>query len=71
MEHLNTADAAAPRGAYSHGVVAGDLLFTAGMGPLDPVTAPSSAKPSRTRRQRSSETWRRSSGFAAGAWATW
>lgn len=38
MEHLNAPGAAAPRGAYSHGVVAGDLLFTAGMGPLDPAT---------------------------------
>jgi 2-iminobutanoate/2-iminopropanoate deaminase len=38
MEHLTTADAPAARGAYSHGVVAGDLLFTAGMGPLDPAT---------------------------------
>ncbi|HUZ55297.1 MAG TPA: Rid family hydrolase [Streptosporangiaceae bacterium] len=38
MEHLTAAGAPEARGAYSHGVVAGELLFTAGMGPLDPVT---------------------------------
>lgn len=38
MEHLTSAGAPAASGAYSHGVVAGGLLFTAGMGPLDPET---------------------------------
>ena len=38
MEHLTSGDAPAARGAYSHGVVAAGLLFTAGMGPLDPET---------------------------------
>jgi 2-iminobutanoate/2-iminopropanoate deaminase len=38
MEHLNASGAVAPRGAYSLGVVAGDLLFTSGMGPHDRVT---------------------------------
>jgi reactive intermediate/imine deaminase len=31
-------NAPAPGGAYSQGMVVGDLLFTAGMGPSDPVT---------------------------------
>ncbi|MCO5993470.1 RidA family protein [Actinoallomurus rhizosphaericola] len=28
----------APGGTYSHGIVVGDFLFTAGMGPIDPET---------------------------------
>jgi 2-iminobutanoate/2-iminopropanoate deaminase len=35
---IRTENAPAPRGAYSQGVVAGDFLYTAGMGPIDPVT---------------------------------
>lgn len=31
-------DAPAPGGAYSHGVIAHGLMFTAGFGPIDPVT---------------------------------
>lgn len=31
-------NAPAPAGPYSHGVVAGGLLFTAGFGPQDPTT---------------------------------
>ncbi|MCT9820365.1 Rid family hydrolase [Microbacterium sp. W1N] len=31
-------NAPAPAGPYSHGVVAGGLLFTAGFGPQDPAT---------------------------------
>jgi 2-iminobutanoate/2-iminopropanoate deaminase len=35
---ISTLDAPAPRGAYSQAVVAGDLIVTAGFGPVDPVT---------------------------------
>lgn len=35
---MHTATAPAPRGHYSQAVVAGDFLYTAGLGPLDPVT---------------------------------
>jgi 2-iminobutanoate/2-iminopropanoate deaminase len=38
MECFNAPAAPAPRGAYSHGVVVGGLLFTSGLGPLDPAT---------------------------------
>ncbi len=38
LEHIVVESAAAPAGAYSQGVVIGDLLFTAGMGPIDPAT---------------------------------
>jgi 2-iminobutanoate/2-iminopropanoate deaminase len=33
---ITTDDAAAPGGSYSQAVMAGDLIFTAGMGPMDP-----------------------------------
>jgi 2-iminobutanoate/2-iminopropanoate deaminase len=37
MDHLIVEGAVPPPGgAYSHGVVAGDLLFTAGFGPFSP-----------------------------------
>lgn len=37
MEHVNVgAGAPRPAGAYSHAVVAGGLLFTAGQGPISP-----------------------------------
>ncbi|MFD4263279.1 RidA family protein [Streptomyces sp. NPDC058534] len=35
---VHTTGAPRPAGAYSQGVVAGGLLFTAGFGPQDPVT---------------------------------
>ncbi|MFE7431934.1 RidA family protein [Streptomyces tendae] len=35
---VHTSGAPRPAGAYSQGVVAGGLLFTAGFGPQDPVT---------------------------------
>ncbi|MGZ0068115.1 RidA family protein [Microbacterium arborescens] len=35
---IRTADAPQPAGPYSQGIVSGDLLFTAGFGPQDPVT---------------------------------
>ncbi|MGW4955548.1 RidA family protein [Streptomyces parvulus] len=35
---VRTTGAPRPAGAYSQGVVAGGLLFTAGFGPQDPVT---------------------------------
>jgi reactive intermediate/imine deaminase len=35
---LATTAAPAPRGAYEQGVVAGDYVYTAGLGPLDPAT---------------------------------
>jgi reactive intermediate/imine deaminase len=35
---VRTEDAPRPAGAYSQGVVAGGLLFTAGFGPQDPST---------------------------------
>jgi 2-iminobutanoate/2-iminopropanoate deaminase len=35
---VRTGDAPSPAGAYSQGVVAGGLLFTAGFGPQDPET---------------------------------
>ncbi|HEY3684672.1 MAG TPA: Rid family hydrolase [Streptosporangiaceae bacterium] len=35
---LSTAEAPSPRGAYAQGVVAGDHVYTAGLGPLDPAT---------------------------------
>ena len=38
MRHVvNTPDAPTPGGAYSQGVVWNGLLFTAGMGPIDPT----------------------------------
>ncbi len=33
---VQSANAPHPGGAYSQGVIAGDLFFTAGMGPIDP-----------------------------------
>ena len=35
---IRTAGAPQPKGAYSQGIAAGGLLFTAGMGPHDPET---------------------------------
>jgi 2-iminobutanoate/2-iminopropanoate deaminase len=35
---ISTKDAPAPRGAYSQGIVASGFLYTAGFGPLDPVS---------------------------------
>jgi 2-iminobutanoate/2-iminopropanoate deaminase len=35
---VSTAGAPTPGGAYSQGIAVGDLLFTAGMGPIDPET---------------------------------
>lgn len=35
---IHTDNAPAPGGTYSQGVVAGDFVFTAGAGPIDPVT---------------------------------
>lgn len=35
---ITTSDAPQPAGPYSQGIVSGDLLFTAGFGPQDPVT---------------------------------
>ena len=35
---IYTEKAPQPGGAYSQGLVAGDLVFTAGMGPWDPLT---------------------------------
>jgi 2-iminobutanoate/2-iminopropanoate deaminase len=37
-QEVRTGDAAAPGGAYSQGLVAGDFLYTAGMTPVDPRT---------------------------------
>ena len=37
-EAVRSEDAPRPAGAYSQGVVAGGLLFTAGFGPQDPAT---------------------------------
>ncbi|HEY3008450.1 MAG TPA: Rid family detoxifying hydrolase [Micromonosporaceae bacterium] len=38
MQEIVASDAPTPQGAYSQGVAAGDLVFTAGMGPVDPAT---------------------------------
>src|SRR3954449_7618570 len=38
LAHIQTEKAPAPGGGYSQGVVAGDFLYTAGMGPVDPAT---------------------------------
>lgn len=35
---ISTAGAASPQAAYSQGALAGGLVFTAGVGPQDPVT---------------------------------
>jgi len=35
---IRTDQAPAPGGTYSQGLVAGDFLYTAGMGPIDPAT---------------------------------
>jgi 2-iminobutanoate/2-iminopropanoate deaminase len=37
-QEIRTGDAPAPAGSYSQGLVAGDFLYTAGMGPTDPRT---------------------------------
>ena len=37
-QEIRTDDAAAPAGPYSQGLRVGNLVFTAGMGPLDPET---------------------------------
>jgi len=38
VKELSTPSAPPPSGAYSQGIQAGPLIFTAGMGPFDPVT---------------------------------
>lgn len=38
LRKITTAHAPAPAGAYSQGIVAGDYLYTAGLGPHDPTT---------------------------------
>lgn len=35
---IRTSDAPTPRGAYSQGIAVGDVVYTAGLGPLDPKT---------------------------------
>jgi enamine deaminase RidA (YjgF/YER057c/UK114 family) len=37
-QEIRTDKAPAPGGSYSQGLVAGDFLYTAGMGPMDPRT---------------------------------
>lgn len=37
-KEIRTSEAPAPGGTYSQGLVAGDFLYTAGMGPTDPRT---------------------------------
>ncbi|MGZ0147026.1 RidA family protein [Kribbella sp. WER1] len=37
-DSVSTSAAPAPRGHYSQARIAGDLVFTAGLGPLDPAT---------------------------------
>lgn len=37
-QEIRTTAGAPPIGAYSQGLVAGDFLYTSGMGPLDPET---------------------------------
>jgi len=37
-QEIRTGGAPAPAGGYSQGLVAGDYLYTAGMGPVDPRT---------------------------------
>ncbi len=37
-KEIRTSGAAAPAGPYSQGIRVGNLVFTAGMGPLDPET---------------------------------
>ena len=37
-QEIRTGDAPTPAGTYSQGLVAGDFLYTAGMGPIDPST---------------------------------
>jgi 2-iminobutanoate/2-iminopropanoate deaminase len=38
IERLTMPGAPAPRGPYSHAVRAGDFIFVAGQGPIDPAT---------------------------------
>jgi 2-iminobutanoate/2-iminopropanoate deaminase len=38
MRPIRTDSAPIPAGAYSQGIAAGDLVFTAGQGPIDPAT---------------------------------
>ena len=38
VEHFQAKGAPAPGGSYSHGVVANGILYTCGMGPIDPAT---------------------------------
>lgn len=38
IEEIRTTDAPMPRGAYSQGVRFGDLVYTSGQLPIDPVT---------------------------------
>jgi 2-iminobutanoate/2-iminopropanoate deaminase len=37
-QEIRTGNAPAPGGTYSQGLVVGDFLYTAGMGPIDPGT---------------------------------
>ncbi len=37
-QEIRTGNAPAPGGTYSQGLVVGDFLYTAGMGPIDPRT---------------------------------
>ena len=37
-QQITTASGASPAGAYSQGIRAGDFVFVAGQGPLDPAT---------------------------------
>ncbi len=37
-QEIRTSQAPAPGGSYSQGVQAGDFVYTAGMGPIDPAT---------------------------------
>lgn len=37
-QEIRTTDAPAPGGSYSQGIAAGNLVFTAGMVPVDPAT---------------------------------
>ncbi|PSR26069.1 MAG: reactive intermediate/imine deaminase [Sulfobacillus benefaciens] len=38
LKAIQTAKAPAPGGAYSQGIQAGSIVFTAGLGPIDPET---------------------------------
>jgi len=38
MRHIRTDAAPIPAGSYSQGIAAGEFVFTAGQGPIDPAT---------------------------------